>query len=450
MKFSKQIIACAVAAGLAAPMSAFATNGYFSHGYSAKSKGLAGGGSALPQDAMIAADNPAGMVKVGKRMDLGLSIFSPSARGYTASNPTGTPTLPGDFILEPGTFESDNDFFLIPHFAYNWVINEMSTVGVSVYGNGGMNTEYSASMYQDPDGAGPALPGTYYGGDAGVNLEQLFTNVSYSRKINDKHSWGVSAILAYQTFSADGLALFGPAGGAGFDVSSDPTKLTNNGTDTSMGYGFKLGWLGEVSPGLSLAASYQTKMSMDEFSDYAGLFAEQGGFDIPATWTLGLAWDLTNTGTLTFDIQGIQYSDVASIGNPMLPNLGAPGSQNLGTDNGAGFGWEDMTVYKLGYQWASSTEWTWRVGASMTDQPIPNSEMLFNILAPGVMETHVTGGFTYTMSTDNEVTLALMYAPEVKVKGPNVFADQTGSGTTQDIEIFMSQWELTASWGLKF
>ena len=51
MKFSKQLIACAVAAGLAAPMSAFATNGYFAHGYSAKNKGLAGSGSALPQDA---------------------------------------------------------------------------------------------------------------------------------------------------------------------------------------------------------------------------------------------------------------------------------------------------------------------------------------------------------------------------------------------------------------
>ena len=50
MKFSKQLIACAVAAGLAAPMSAFATNGYFAHGYSAKSKALGGGGSALPQE----------------------------------------------------------------------------------------------------------------------------------------------------------------------------------------------------------------------------------------------------------------------------------------------------------------------------------------------------------------------------------------------------------------
>lgn len=445
MKFSKQLIACAVAAGLAAPMSAFATNGYFAHGYSTKSKGLAGGGSALPQDAMIAADNPAGMVKVGKRMDLGLSIFSPSSRGYKADPFTGVPAGTS-FIFETGSFTSDNDFFLIPHFAYNWVINDMSTVGVTVYGNGGMNTEYSSGQYAAASPFPGCAPGTFYCGKAGVNLEQLFTNVSYSRKINEKHSWGVSAILAYQRFSADGLAAFGFQG-----FSSDSTKLTNNGTDTSMGYGLKLGWLGEVSPGLSLAASYQTKMSMDEFSDYAGLFAEQGGFDIPPTWTLGLAWDVTQSGTLTFDIQGIQYSEVKSISNP-LSNLFPPGCVGgvgagcLGASDGAGFGWEDITIYKLGYQWETSPTWTWRVGASMTDQPIPSSEVVFNILAPGVMETHLTGGFTYTMASDNEITFAAMYAPETTVSGNNPLANPAA----QNIELNMTQWELAVSWGLKF
>ncbi len=438
MKFSKQLIACAVAAGLAAPMSAFATNGYFAHGYSIKSKGLAGGGSALPQDAMIAADNPAGMVKVGKRMDLGLSLFSPSARGYKADPFTGGPPIPppnGSFVLQPGDFESDNDFFLIPHFAYNWVINDMSTVGVTIYGNGGMNTEYPASLYQDP-GIPGFLPGTYFAGTAGVNLEQLFTNVSYSRKINDKHSWGVSAILAYQTFEAKGLGSF--AGN-----SSDFTKLTDNGTDTSMGYGLKLGWLGEVSPGVTLAASYQSKIMMGEFDDYAGLFAEQGDFDIPPTWTLGLAWQITNTGTLTFDIQGIQYSEVNSIANPLLPNLQ---TSFLGNDDGAGFGWDDITIYKLGYQWETSPTWTWRVGASMTDQPIPNSETLFNIIAPGVVETHITGGFTYTMASDNEISFAAMYAPETTVSGNNPLANPAA----QNVELYMSQWELAVSWGLNF
>ena len=444
MKFSKQLIACAVAAGLAAPMSAFATNGYFAHGYGAKNKALAGGGSALPQDAMIAATNPAGMVWVGERMDLGLTLFSPSPRSYET---TGTPTgacasaTQCTFGIGPQKIESDNDFFLIPHFAYNWVINPMSTVGVTVYGNGGMNTEYEGgtATFGTPVGAVPpgtpvTAPGTYGAGKTGVNLEQLFVNGTYARKFNDKASWGVSAIFAYQRFSADGLANFGP-------YSQDDTKLTNNGTDTSNGFGAKLGVQGEVSPGLTLAASYQTKMSMSEFDDYKGLFAENGGFDIPATWTVGLAWNVTTSGTLVFDVQGIQYSDVNSIANPLLPNLATVG---LGPTDGAGFGWEDTTVYKLGYQWSTNPDWTWRVGASIGDQPIPNSEVLFNIIAPAVQEVHITGGFTWATGEDSEFTFAAMYSPENSVKGTNPL------DPAQQIELKMTQYELEASWGWKF
>jgi long-chain fatty acid transport protein len=430
MKFSKRLLACAVAASLAAPMSAFATTGYFSHGYGTKNKALGGGGSALPQDAMIAATNPAGMVWVGERMDLGAAIFSPSSRGYTV---TGAPSgAPGTFGLEPGSFESDNDFFIIPHFAYNWMLDADSSVGLTIYGNGGMNTEYPSSLY-----LGGTPPGTFGAGTAGVDLSQLFITGTYARKIDDKSSWGVSLIAAYQRFKAEGLAGF-----SGF--SSDSANLTNNGYDDSTGFGAKLGWQGEVSPGLTLAASYQTKMSMSKFDKYKGLFAEQGDFDIPSTWTLGLAYEVNATSTLTFDIQQIMYSDVASISNPLLPNLS---TSQLGNSDGAGFGWEYITVYKIGYQWTGSNpDWTWRVGYSLNDQPIPDSEMLFNILAPGVMEQHLTGGFTWKTGADSEFNFAAMYAPETTVTGPNTL-EAPGQ---QTIELNMTQWELEASWAWKF
>lgn len=423
--FNKGLVACAVTAALTIPMTAMATNGYFSHGYGTKNKGLAGGGVALSQDAMAAATNPAGMVTVGDRMDIGVALFSPSPRSYTV---TGTPSgFPGTFGLTPGTVESDNDFFLIPHFARNWMLDSDSSVGVSVYGNGGMNTEYPTTV----------SGGTFYGGTAGVNLEQLFINTTYSRKIDDKSSWGASVIVAYQTFEAKGLGAF-----AGF--SSAPANLTDNGKDSSLGLGFKLGWQGEVSKGLTLAASYQSEIGMDEFDKYKGLFAEQGDFDIPATWTLGLAFDVTPKSTLTFDIQNIMYSDIAAIANPMtnLTVLGQP----FGSSNGAGFGWDDMTIYKLGYQWETSADWTWRVGLSMGDQPIPSSEVMLNMLAPAVMETHLTGGFTMKTGKDSEFSLAAMYAPKADVSGANPM-EVPGQ---QTIGLEMTQIEVEASWAWKF
>ncbi len=63
-----------MAAALLVPMMAGATNGYFSHGYGAKSQ--AGVGIALPQDALAPATNPAGTAVVGDRLDLGIRRFA--------------------------------------------------------------------------------------------------------------------------------------------------------------------------------------------------------------------------------------------------------------------------------------------------------------------------------------------------------------------------------------
>ena len=87
---NKSLLAIAVSGILVSP-AVNATNGYFSHGFSTKEKGLAGAGTAYSQDSMAAATNPAGMAFVGERMDLGLQLFSPSPRGYTV---TGTPLPP--------------------------------------------------------------------------------------------------------------------------------------------------------------------------------------------------------------------------------------------------------------------------------------------------------------------------------------------------------------------
>jgi long-chain fatty acid transport protein len=423
----------ALITSLITPLASHATNGYFAHGYGTKNKALAGGGSALPQDAMIAATNPAGIVWTGDRMDLGAALFSPQ-RQYTVTGDS-SPDVAPFFDLAVENVESDSNYFLIPHFAHNWMLDIDSSVGLIVYGNGGMNTDY-------PGTAGFGQ-GTYFGASAGgeasagVDLSQLFINATYARKLSNTSSWGVSAITAYQRFKTTGLAAFGP-------FSSDDTKLTDNGYDYSLGFGAKLGWQGEVSPSLTLAAAYQTKIAMGEFKEYAGLFAEQGGFDIPATWTLGLAYDVAAAGTITFDVQTIYYNDVKSIANSFLPNLQ---TSQLGNNDGAGFGYEDMTIYKLGYQWPTNPNWTWRVGYSIGEQPVPSSEVVFNILAPAVMEQHFTGGFTLNTSANSEFNLAAMYAPSSSVTGPNPLSGVTPD---QNVKIEMSQWELEASWAWKY
>lgn len=65
----------------------------------------------------------------------------------------------------------------------------------------------------------------------GVNIAQMYG--TYSKKIGEKHSIGVTGVLAYQYFEVKGLIAFG-----GF--STNPSALSGNGTDSGFGYGFKL------------------------------------------------------------------------------------------------------------------------------------------------------------------------------------------------------------------
>ena len=74
MNLMKPLLALSL---LTAAANATATDGYFAHGYGVKSQGMGGVGIALPQDAIAAASNPAGMGLIGDRMDVGMTWFRP-------------------------------------------------------------------------------------------------------------------------------------------------------------------------------------------------------------------------------------------------------------------------------------------------------------------------------------------------------------------------------------
>jgi long-chain fatty acid transport protein len=424
MKLKKiaALVAIAAASG-----SAFATNGYFSHGYGMKAKGMGGVGIALPQDGLAAATNPAGMVMVGDRLDLGVDWFKPN-RG---ANVVGT----GAGINIDGSYDGNGDSsFLVPEFGYNKMLGWDMAVGISVYGNGGMNTKYNTS----PFAAGNLGLG---GGQnpGGVNLEQMFIAPTFSMKLNKNHAVGVSIVMAYQTFGATGLQAFNAN-------SSAAGSLTNRGNDHTLGWGLRFGWTGQVSDNVTLGATYASKIK-GKFNDYKGLFAEEGRFDIPENYGIGIAVKATPKLTVAADIQQINYGNSKAIANPNCLGTGAAAC-NLGLSGGAGFGWRDMTVYKLGVSYELSKDLTLRAGLSTNRQPIPARETFFNILAPGVVENHLTLGGTWTLANKNELTVGYMHAFKKTVNGSGSVA--AGTGGAGEANLHMSQDSLGLAYGIKF
>jgi long-chain fatty acid transport protein len=390
-----QLLLALAAIGFAG--SAFATNGYFAHGYGIKAKGMGGAGIAYSQDAMAAATNPAGMVLVGDRIDFGAELFNPNRETTitgTAARAPGTfgPTDPGE-SLSNGTFESGKDVFLIPEFGYNKMIKPNMSFGVSVFGNGGMNTEYDSI---------PAFNAAGTNTKTGIDLMQLFISPTLAMKINESHAVGASLNLVYQRFSAYGIANFN---GAAYTTS--PGSVSDQGYDNSTGAGVRLGWVGTVSPAVTLGATYQSKTKMSSFDKYKGLFAEQGDFDIPETYGVGLALKANPKTTIALDLSRIKYSDVQSVGNlnRLLVGAGA-----LGSNGGSGFGWEDQTVVKLGVAYQVDDKLTVRAGYNHGSAVIQSGEVAFNILAPATVQDHLTFGATWKMQNGAELSGYYMHA----------------------------------------
>ena len=442
-----------IAAALLSAGQASATNGYFTHGIGTHNKALAGAGTASPEQAIDAATNPAAGVFVGDRLDVGLAIFSP--RREFSAGPSMVNGNFGAFTLEEGTTKSGSNWFPIPYVAKSWALENDSSITALFYGRGGMNTDYKGSSATfDPDGPGPApvmtLPGVYGAGPTGVNLNQAFLELGYSWKMGN-FAFGVAPVIAFQSFEIEGVAsfagytrTFAASGGTQF-----PDNLTNNGADYSWGYGLKAGVIWQASDRLSLSLSYQSRTYMEEFDDYSDLFAEQGMFDIPAVARAGISWKVNDRVTLHADIDHAQFGSIDSIAKPLnlvfnCPTAGAGGTnvENcFGGDEGAGFGWADVTTYKFGASWTMpDSPFTFRAGYNYGEQPINQDDVLFNILAPATVEQHFTFGLSRKRDNGDEFSVALMYAPENSVSGTSAF------DPTQQIELTMDQFEIEFSY----
>lgn len=447
----KSLVSVLAVAGLVAPGIASATNGYFSHGYGMKAKGRGGVSTAYADDAMGGASNPAKMAFVGDRLDIGVDWFSPvrSAKRTGAS----------DFGMGAqfnGTMDSDSENFFIPEFGYNKMLSSNLALGVTVYGNGGMNTDYQPqkgkyTCVHPTFGLVPADNLLCGQGKLGVNLEQLIIAPTVAYKVNPNHSIGISPLFGYQRFAADGLQAFGV-------ISTNPNNLTNKGHDSASGWGVRVGWMGKLTNQLTVGAAYSSKIDMGSFNEYKGLFAEQGDFDIPANYNIGIAFQATPALNIGLDYQRIVYSDVKAVSNsskvpgcfPGFPFGPGTGSACLGGSNGIGFGWQDMDVWKLAAEYKYSDKLTLRAGYNHGKSPIRPEDVTFNILAPGVVEDHVTLGFTYGLSPASELTVAYMHAFEKSITGPSNNPYFTGGITNGSEEIKMYQNSLGVAYSMKF
>lgn len=394
--------------------SSFATDGYFLTGYGAKQQGRGGAGVALPGDSLAGATNPAGLLLVGDRVDVGLALFRPirsatiTGNGYLGAVP-------------PYDASRVKDFFL-PELGYSHQLRPNIAVGVALYGNGGLNTSYKTPI--------PLLGSTR----GGVDFDQLFISPTFAYRAGAHNSFGIAANIAYQRFSAEGLQNFASA-----TYSIDPAHVTNTGYSNSYGGGVRVGWIGELSHWLNVGATYQSRTYTSSFTRYRGLFAEGGKFDVPANFAGGAAIRIHPKATVQFDAERILYGQVKSIANSDANQA------LLGSSNGPGFGWRDITVIKTGLDYKWNPALTVRAGYNHSGQPVQSSQTFFNLLAPGVTQEHLHLGATWTLKSGKEINVAYIHAFQGQVNGVNSIPSPDGGGNA-NLSMYQNSIQVGFGW----
>ena len=396
--------------------------------------------------------NPASLLHVDPSFEVALMGFLPQ-RGATLDTS-------GLLVGEEVEVESENPFFLAPNFAISWRLSSKIALGLSFYSSGGMNTEYRTNLYHKSfsqpislfsaaaagvQGAEPngrehqtvkaALLNAPHTGTLGVNLEQGVFTPTLSYRWSEELSLGASLLIGAQRFSAQGLGDF-------VSFSNSPLALTDNGGDISLGLGARLGLSYNPQPWVRLGVVASSKVYMSAFENYQGLFAGEGNFDIPAHFGLGVALSPLPNLHLSADVTHIMYEGVESLSNPgptadqlltgfnqalnngfkaQLQGIAVPVNEGaispLGTEEGYGFGWESVWVGKLGLAYDVTPHFTAMLGYAYGQNPVGPEDVLFNLIAPAVVQHHITGGLSAVISPRRTLTFSYQYVPYAEVKG---------------------------------
>ena len=401
---------------------AVAGGGYFSQGYGHIGKQTSGAVTAVAEDPFAGASNPGKLTAAGNQLEIGVEFLNPN-RKVKRTGATGQTSI-YNF-----SSTSRNPLYIVPQFAYSRQLEGNLAVGISVYGNGGLNSEYTTTTGIPGTNSNPEACGTKPGnfltgcGHAGFDLAQLIIAPTVAWEFTPGHSIGISPLVAAQRYEAYGLQGF-----AG--VSKYPDKLTNNGHEIAFGAGARVGWYGEIKPWLSMGAAYSSKIYMQQFDRYQGLFVD-GTFDIPANYSAGVAVKPDDNWIIAVDVQRIEFGKVKALANGVLNSL-TPGGPLMGTSSGSGFGWSrNQTNYKLGLSHFASSQLTVRGGYEYGKRP--NKENIdavsIGVITPNAIH-RASIGLSWDTLKGNEFHLGFEHFFKSTYSGPSaIFPGATESQT---------------------
>ncbi|MCA9216718.1 MAG: outer membrane protein transport protein [Planctomycetales bacterium] len=367
---------------------------------------MAGAGIALPLDATSALHwNPAsiswlnrseigfGFAAFGSEVDLSSQVqqdaFGPGAPPMALS----------------GRTKSDNDINPIPTMGFVCHSPEGPvTFGLGGFAIGGFGVNYPGDPSNPILTPQPAQGGMGFGPIySQFQLMQFAPTVSV--KVSDSFSVGLAPTVNWATLAMDPFAAAIP--------NPDSTYAPATHADVAWGLGFQAGMMYQHCSGLSLGVLYKSPQWFQEFkfNSYDQLGSPrwfQFNMDYPAIFGVGLGWQGSNRWSLATDVKYVDYKNT--------DGFNAWGFWPSGAVRG--FGWNSIWVVSTGVQYQWSPRLALRCGYMFNENPISSSVAFFNATAPGIIQHHLSAGFTLAMKGGWDFDTAFHHGFANQISGP--------------------------------
>lgn len=370
---------------------------------SVKAWGMGGCGVANPQDALAAAYNPAGMVWVGTRADLGAHWR------YQNANIDVT----DDTLGASGTYSANRgQNFGTPDFGFNWMVFDSCDVSIGC-------VAYTRDFFKASYSSGLPVFGT---SPMSMELWQGVISPCFSMRF-ERFSCGITADFIGQRLKVRGLENFDNA-----IFSASPGNVTNRKDSFTQGITYTLGAMYKWTNCLTIGGIWQLHAKAHHFRKYRGLVSENGELEIPTRIRGGLYWRFAPCYGLALDVEHIAWNKVRWWHHGFPADSATLTEYPFGSAKGPGFGWEDQTFFSVGGDIQLSQAVTFRLGYRYGRSPVKKTETLMNILTMNIIEQDVTIGCTVDMGYSGQFSGYYAYSIPRKRNGVPIGTD-FGGGT---------------------
>ncbi len=261
-----------------------------------------------------------------------------------------------------------------------------------------------------------------------LGLERRLVSPGLMHRLNDNQLISVSAVFATQSYGVSRLGM------QSYDQSL-PINLRSSVYDpyqeTGYGAGVSLALRSEIRDGITLDAGFQSRINMNEFANFRGVYSQPADLDIPARARFGLAFQASDKSWLNVSVERVLYSEVGAFASRNLPGRFL---SLLGDSTSPSFSWDDLTVYSVGWAWADNKGSSWHIDFSSRSQPSPSSKILSQAIDSDLAQNAMTIGYSRRMSMSSRFNVNAAYAPAEYAFGGNVLGVTTDQ-LSQDFEL---------------